>query len=177
MQFNDLGIMHNLALGRSRGDYKNDGLQGCHGKGGILDNRVITLEDSTLDERTLTLGSASVNASHKNRKTETTVSKYPCVNPEGKNWNAIIRFDGSSYRLGTFSTEIEAANSYAWVQASRRDLEKTLAKVPKDAGEDVKKAIRASNLPIVKSYINFDDNGKVQPHANVQVTTNHVVSE
>ena len=107
-------------------------------------------------------------------KTETAVSTYPGVCP---NWFSQIQFDGSQYRLGTFSTEIEAANSYAWVQASRRDLEKRLAMVPKDAGEDVKKAIRASNLPIVKSYINFDDNGKVQPHANVQVTTNHVVSE
>jgi hypothetical protein len=86
MQVNDLGQMHNLALGRSRGEYKKDGQQGCHGKGGILDNRVITLEDSTLDERTLTLGSATVNASHKNQTRASTASTYPGVHPEGKNW-------------------------------------------------------------------------------------------
>ena len=27
--FNDLGPIHNLALGRSRGDFKKDGEQGC----------------------------------------------------------------------------------------------------------------------------------------------------
>jgi hypothetical protein len=46
----------------------------CHGVGGILDNRVITLDDGTLDPRCLTLASASVNSSHINRKRETTVS-------------------------------------------------------------------------------------------------------
>ena len=31
LQFKSLGQLHNLALGRSRGDSKKDGLQGCHG--------------------------------------------------------------------------------------------------------------------------------------------------
>ena len=70
LKFNNLGRMHSVALSRSRGDYKKDGLQGCHGVGGILDNRVITLDDLTLDPRCLTLGSASVNSSHINRKKE-----------------------------------------------------------------------------------------------------------
>jgi hypothetical protein len=38
MQFNSLGYLHTLALGRSRGD--KDKLQGCHGVGGIVDNHV-----------------------------------------------------------------------------------------------------------------------------------------
>ena len=116
MQFNDLGQMHNLALGRSRGEYKKDGQQGCHGKGGILDNRVITLEDSTLDER---LGSASVSASHKD---QTRALRFllilECI------LKVRIGLDGNEYRLGTFTSEIKAANAYAWVQASEGTLRK-----------------------------------------------------
>jgi len=120
MFYTGLGMMHNVALGRSRGDFKKDGLQGCHGVGGILDNRVITLDDGTLDPRCLTLGSASVNASHINKKKEGTLSEYPGVYPSGAypsddNWVSHFQLDNTKYRLGRFPTEIDAANAYAWV--------------------------------------------------------------
>ena len=174
--FNSLGMMHNLALGRSRGDFKNDGLQGCHGVGGILDNRVITLDDGTLDPRCLTLGSASVNSSHINRKRATTVSEYPGVYPSGDNWWSQIRFDGTDYFLGTFPTEIDAANAYAWVQSSRSIIEKRLNKVPKDAEASVKKTLRASNLAIVKSYVKFNDDRKPLLHDKVKVIRDRLLA-
>jgi len=151
--FNDLGMMHSLALSRSRGDYKKDGLQGCHGVGGILDNRVITLDDKTLDPRCLTLGSASVNSSHINRKKEESKSYYPGVYPSGEKWCSQIGFDGSVYSLGTHSTEVDAANAYAWVQADRRTIETRLVKVPKDVEKSAKQTLRAANLIIVKSSV------------------------
>ena len=46
--------IHLRVLGRQIGDYEIDGLQGCHGLGGTLDNRM----------RTLVLASASTNRSH-----------------------------------------------------------------------------------------------------------------
>ena len=169
LKFNDLGMMHNLALGRSRGDYKADGLQGCHGVGGIRDNRVITLADGTLDPRCLTLGSASVNSSHINRKKEESKSDYPGVKPSGEKWYGSIRFDGFDYNLGTYSDEVDSANAYAWVQSDRRALETRLVKVPKDAEKSVKKSLRASNLVIVKSFIKFDGKGKPTLHDNVKL--------
>ena len=169
MMFNDLGMMHNVALGRSRGDYKEDGLQGCHGVGGILDNRVITLDDLTLDPRCLTTGSASVNSSHINHKKEGSKSDYPGVKPSGEKWYGSIRFDGSDHNLGTYSTEIDAANAYAWVQSDRRTIETRLVKVPKDAEKSVKKSLRAANAVIVKSFIKFDGKGKPTLHDNVKL--------
>lgn len=102
--------------------------------------------------------------SHINRKRATSRSEYPGVSPSGKNWSSSIRFDGSNYFLGTFPTEIDAANAYAWVQSSRSIIEKRLNKVPKDAEASVKKTLRASNLVIVKSYVKFDANGKPLLH-------------
>jgi hypothetical protein len=127
-----------------------------HGVGGIRDNRVVTLDDGTLDPRCLTLGSASVNSSHINRKRANTVSEYPGVYPSGDNWCADIQFDGSKYYLGIFPTEVDAANAYAWVQSDRRALETRLSKVPKDADKSVKKTLRAANLIIVKSFVKLE---------------------
>jgi hypothetical protein len=169
MFYDGLGMMHNLALCRSRGDYKKDGLQGCHGVGGILDNRVITLDDLTLDPRCLTLGSASVNSSHINRKRATTVSAYPGVTLSGDNWYGSIRFDGTNYYLGSFSIEVDASNAYAWVQSDRRALETRLVKVPKDAEKSVKKILRAANLIIFKSFVKLDDKKKPLMHDNVKL--------
>ena len=161
--------MHSVALSRSRGDYKKDGLQGCHGVGGILDNRVITLDDLTLDPRCLTLGSASVNSSHINRKKWESKSDYPGVYISGKKWCSQIGFDGSLYSLGTYSTAVDSANAYAWVQADRRTIETRLVKVPKDAEKSAKKTLRAANLIVVKSSIKFDDKGKPTLHDNVKL--------
>ena len=176
LMFNSLGMMHNLALGRSRGDFKKDHLEGCHGVGGILDNRVITLDDDTLDPRCLTLGPSTVNTSHINCKKEGSKSEYPGAQPSGQKWTSKIRFDGSDYFLGTFPTEIDAANAYAWVQSSRSIIEKRLAKVPKDADASVKKTLRASNLVIVKSYVKFDANGKPLLHDKVKVIRDRLLA-
>ena len=176
LMFNSLGMMHNLALNRSRGDFKKDDLQCCHGVGGILDNRVITLDDGTLDPRCLTPGTASVNSSHINQKKEGALSEYPGVKPSGQNWTSKIRFDSNDYFLGTFPTEIDAANAYAWVQSSRSIIEKRLNKVPKDAESSVKKTLRASNLVIVKSYVKFDANGKPLLHDKVKVIRDRLLA-
>ncbi len=141
----------------------------CHGVGDILDNRVITLDDDTLDPRCLTLGSASVNSSHINRKRATTASEYPGVYPSNQKWCARFQLDNSKYLLGTFPTEIDASNAYAWVQSSRSIIEKLLAKVPKDAESSAKKTLRASNLVIVKSYVKFGDDRKPLLHDKVKV--------
>ena len=67
------------------------------------------------------------------------------------------------------STEVDAANAYAWVQADRRTSETRLVKVPKDAEKSVKKTLRAANLIIVKSSIKFDGKGKPTLHDNVKL--------
>jgi hypothetical protein len=57
------------------------------------------------------------------------------------------------YSLGTFDTELEAANAYAHVQQYREEIAARLAPVPTNASKDDKKSLRAANLVIVKSYI------------------------
>jgi hypothetical protein len=163
--------MHNLALGRARGDFEKDGLQGCRGVGGILDNRVITLETWLFqsEPRCFALGTASVNGSHINRKGATTVTAYPDVVPSGQNWTSNISFDGRRYHLGTFPTEVDAVDAFACVQAARRTLESRLSKVPMEAEASIKKTLRAANCVIVKSFIKFDDNRKPSLHDNVKV--------
>jgi len=167
LMFNSLGMLHNLALGRNRGDHAKDKLQGCHGIGGILDNRVTKKADGKFDQRTLTLGTASTNQSHIVRKKVGAHSRYPGVSKEGKKWRADWRFDNSNYYLGTFSTEIEAANAYAHVQEHREEIAARLTPVPKDASKSAKKSLRAANLVIVKSYI------RSTLHSTVAVIRDH----
>ena len=50
-----------------------------------------------------------------------------------------------TYRLGTFSTEIEAANAYAHDQEHREGIAARLAPVPKDASKSIKKSLRKAN--------------------------------
>ena len=50
------------------GNFKKDGLQGCYGIVGLMDNRVLPDIGSTPDTRCLTLGSASVNYALKPNK-------------------------------------------------------------------------------------------------------------
>ena len=59
----------------------------------------------------------------------------------------------SGYYLGTFDTQIEAANAYAHVQEHREEIAARLAPATKDASKSIKKSIRAANLIIVKGYI------------------------
>jgi hypothetical protein len=69
------------------------------------------------------------------------------------------------YSLGTFATEIEAANAYAHVQEHREEIAGFLAPVSKDASKSDKKSVRAANLIIVKGYI------KTALHPTVAVIT------
>ena len=39
-------------------------------------------------------------------------SKFKGVSPNGKRWRAFISSDGCLYGLGTFTTELEAAQAY-----------------------------------------------------------------
>jgi hypothetical protein len=162
LDFTKLGKLHNLALGRKIGDHAKDKLQGilgfiliigCHGVGGKLDNRVTKKSDGKLDRRTLTLGSASTNASHIVRKKAGSHSNYPGVSKQGNKWRVDWRYENWSYYLGNFDTELEAANAYAHVQEHREEIAGLLAPVPKNASKSAKKSLRAANLIIVKFYI------------------------
>lgn len=153
MIFNKLGGLHNLALGRKRGDHARDKLQGCHGVGGKLENRVTKKPDGKLDQRTLTLGTAATNGSHIVRKKAGSHSIYPGVEPSGNQFSSFIRFDGTKYSFYRSPDEIEAANAYAHVQEHREETAARLAIVPKEASKDVKRSLRAANLVIVKTYI------------------------
>jgi len=127
-----------------------------------LDNRVTKNSDGKLDQRTLTLGTASTNASHIVRKKAGSHSIYPGVSKSGKTWRVDWKFDNSNYYLGTFDTELEAANAYAHVQEHREVITARLAPVPKNASKSDKKSLRAANLIIVKSYIQSTLHSTVQ---------------
>jgi hypothetical protein len=109
--------------------------------------------DGKFDQRTLTLGTASTNASHIVRKKAGSTSIYPGVIKSGKKWRSRWSFEMYDYSLGTFDTEFEAANAYAHVQEHREEIAARLTPVPKDASKSAKKSLRAANLVIVKSYI------------------------
>jgi hypothetical protein len=145
------------------------------GVGGILDNRVTLNPDGTHDKRTLSIGTGSENSSHIYRKKEGSHSRFPGVlrSKGGKKWRSQWRYENWSYSIGSFSTEIDAANAYSHVQEHRAQIAALLAKVPKDGSKAEKKRIRAANLVIVKSYISFVMHPKVQVIINSENEEEH----
>lgn len=130
--------LHLLVLGRKRGEYFKDKLQGLHSKGGKLDNR----------KRTLRLGTASENVSMIVCKTARSTSKYTGVhyNKGGKRinrWISTFSCVKQKVILGAFNTEIAASNVYGKVNRNRAEIEQKLKQIT-DKEEKIK---------LVKSYI------------------------
>ena len=103
--------LHLKVLGREIGQYVEDGLQGCHGPGGVLDNR----------KRTLALGSASLNSSHIiHVRADPTIP--PGVTLVKNRWLANISLNGEMFYLYSYPTKEEASTCYKSVQAKRDEI-------------------------------------------------------
>ncbi len=78
-------------------------------KGLVVDH----INNEKLDNRTgnLRIVNHSIN-SHNRQKKAGCISKYIGIRVTGKRYQAYIRGNGKSYRIGTFDTEIEAAIAY-----------------------------------------------------------------
>jgi hypothetical protein len=87
---------------------------GCHGLGGTLDNR----------ERTLTLGSASLNRSHIlfKRADPTIPTDVRFYAARKRPYLASITFFGRPYYLFDYVTKEEASRCYQSVQSKRDDI-------------------------------------------------------
>jgi hypothetical protein len=103
--------LHLKFLGRQIGQYVEDGLQGCHGPGGVLDNR----------KRTLALGSASLNSSHIiHVRADPTIP--PGVTLVKNRWLANISLNGEMFYLYSYPTKEEASTCYKSVEVKRDEI-------------------------------------------------------